>query len=79
MTGHFVIHVFTLTKAPSDVIFGLFLVGLSENFLGGTEFNHIPLVKERRVIRDARRLLHIMSHDRNRVVLLQLANEIFDL
>src|SRR6516165_2352758 len=68
-----------LDKAASDVILRAAVVRSRENASGFAELDKITEIHKGREIRNARGLLHVMGHDRNRVVILQLVDQLFDL
>ncbi len=57
-----------LAKSPGDVIFGLFLAGVGEDFLGLVKFDEVSKKKEARKIRYTSSLLHIVCYDDDREV-----------
>src|SRR3954454_13478324 len=67
-----------LTKSPGHVIFGQFLEGVRKDPIRRTEFNETPQPEEPRVIRHARRLLHVVRDDDDGVVRLQAVDEFLD-
>eukprot|EP00952_Eustigmatos_sp_NYUAD-ZCMA_P002733 11978-Eustigmatos_ZCMA.PRE.1 len=58
---------------------GLDQLGFLEDLLGRAILNQPPEVHERRVIRNPRRLLHVVRHDGDRVVGLELVHQFFHL
>src|SRR5262245_47618422 len=61
-----------LAKAAGNVIFRLLFLRGGEKFVGLTKFYQPAQVHKSREIRNPRSLLHIVSHDHNRVALLEL-------
>ena len=70
--------IFLSSKSAGDVILGLFLGWDCEQLCGDAGFDQLALVKERGLIRDAGRLLHIMGYDHDRVFIAELENQVFD-
>src|SRR5437773_1001358 len=72
------------SEAPGDVVLGAAVVGLGEDLGGRTHLDQAPRlagpgdVEEGSRVADARRLLHVVGDDDDRVVVLQLADEILD-
>ncbi|VVD30862.1 conserved protein of unknown function (plasmid) [Paraburkholderia dioscoreae] len=75
LVGHFR----SLAEAAGNVILARFLGRLRENLLGSAELNELPQMHERRVFRDAGRLLHVVSDDDDRVVFAQRMQQVFNL
>src|SRR5690348_2968156 len=69
----------SLAEAASDVILRAAVIGSRENARGLTELDKISEIHKGREIRYARGLLHIMGHDGDRVVVLELVDQLFDL
>src|SRR5256886_11903918 len=68
-----------LSAEPAgDVVFRFFLLRLDENLVGHAEFHHLSEIHIRRVVRNARRLLPVVSDDHDRIVVLQLVHELLD-
>src|SRR5689334_22589001 len=65
-------------EATGDVVLGLLLLRLDENFVGDSEFHHFPEIHVGRVVRNARGLLHVVRDDYDGVVGLQLVHELLD-
>ena len=65
-----------LTEPPGQVVLSLFLRGTGEQGLGGAEFDEHAFEKKRRVVRDPRRLLHVVRDDDDRVLAPQLADDV---
>src|SRR5258708_28397375 len=53
------------TKSTSDIVFGLLLPGPREQLRRFVHLDHPPLKKEREVIAEPRRLLHVVGDDHN--------------
>src|SRR5207253_6098402 len=61
------------SSEPScDVGLGTLVRGPREELLGGPEFDQVAEVEEAGKVRGARRLLHVVRHDENRIALFQL-------
>src|SRR2546422_9455511 len=68
-----------LSAEPAgDVVFRLFLLRLDENLVGHAEFHHFSEIHVRRVVRDARSLLHVVRGNHDRIVFLQLVPGLLD-
>src|SRR5207248_7566395 len=65
--------------AAGDIVPGPLLVRVGEDLAGLPELDQLAQVEEGRTLRDARRLLHIVSDDHDREALAQLVNQFFDL
>src|SRR5262249_33858665 len=65
-------------KAAGDVVFRLFFARAAEHLLGRARLDQPALEEERRLVGYARRLLHVVRDDDDGVVLLQLADEVFN-
>src|SRR5215216_2457288 len=65
-------------EAAGDVIFGLLLRGVRKDALGLVEFDQLAEIEERGVIGAARRLLHVVRHDRDAVVGLELGDQLLN-
>ncbi len=68
-----------LAKASADVIFSFFLLGMLKDIHRWREFNQSSREKEPGILRDARRLLHIVRHNHNSIVLRKLRDQFLDL
>src|SRR5690606_5866396 len=66
------------SEPPGDVRLRALLARVGEDAVGGPVLHQLTPVEKGRVIRDARRLLHVVGHDDDRVVLLQLVDELLD-
>src|SRR6218665_2877584 len=69
----------SLAETAGDVVFGFLALGLEEDLLGGAEFDHLAEVHVGGVVAAAGRLLHVVRHDGNRVVVLELVDQLLDL
>src|ERR1700727_417533 len=66
-------------EAAGDVILRALLARRSEYFAGFVEFDELAQIHEGGELRYARRLLHVVRHDGDRVVLGEFVDELFDL
>src|SRR3954454_22451469 len=66
------------TEAPGDVVLGFLAPGLEEELVRVPELDQLAEIHVGGVVGDARRLLHVMGHDGNRIVFLQLEDELLD-
>src|SRR5258706_7491311 len=66
-------------EAAADVVFGRADARLHEDLAGLAELDQLAEVHEGRVVRNAGGLLHVVSHDHDRVALLQLLHQLLDL
>ena len=57
----------TSTKSTCDVILGLLVPRFGEDHFRVSALDQAALEEERRLIRNARRLLHVVGHDHDRV------------
>src|SRR5699024_7075489 len=55
-------------KPAGDVVFGALILGHGEHLLGGAKLHQLAQQEERRLIRDTRRLLHVMRHNNDSIV-----------
>ncbi|NDF49556.1 MAG: hypothetical protein EB116_05625 [Betaproteobacteria bacterium] len=62
-----------------NVVFGLFFARFDKHLLGHAEFHELANIHEGCEIRYPCGLLHVVGHDRNRVVGLQLVHQFLDL
>src|SRR5258707_15871356 len=69
----------TSPKSAGDIVFGLALARRGEDLLGGAGLDDLAEVEKRGEIRDARRLLHVVGDDDDRVVRLQRMDQVLDL
>src|ERR1051326_3829154 len=67
-----------LTEASTDIIFGFSLRGPLEEIDGRRVFDQVAAQEKARVLRHARRLLHVVRHDHDGVVLDQLDDQFLD-
>src|SRR5690606_13805191 len=67
------------TEPPGDVVFGQLLRRVRKNRLSVVIFDHSAHPKESSVITYARGLLHVVGHDDDRVVPLELQDQLLDL
>src|SRR5262252_4510685 len=68
-----------LTEPPGDVVLGDLLPGVGENLFRSVMLDESAEHEEGRVLRNARRLLHVVGHDDDRIVAFQLVDELLDL
>src|SRR5262245_12006233 len=64
--------------APGDVVAGPLHPRIGEDLGRGPVLHQLPEVEEGGALRDARRLLHVVRHDRDRVVVAQLLDQLLD-
>src|ERR1017187_7530262 len=57
-----------LSEAAGDVLFGALVVGRGENLFRRAIFHQLAQIHERRIVRGARRLLHIVRDDHDSVL-----------
>ncbi len=67
------------TETSANIIFGLFLGGISKYFLGRIDLDQPAHVEESGDVGTPARLLHVVGDDDDGVVLLQLVDELLDL
>src|SRR3954454_9953271 len=67
-----------LAEAAGDVVLGLLGLRLDEDRVGVAVLDQLPEVHVGGVIRDARRLLHVVRDQHDRVVVLELGDQFFD-
>src|SRR5215472_17080193 len=65
-------------EAAGDVVLGALIDRRREHLAGRVELHQFSQIHERRVVRDARSLLHVVGHDGNRVVVLEFVDKLFD-
>src|SRR5437016_14111337 len=65
-------------ETTRNIVLGALLGRAGEDFPRGPIFDQLAEIKESRMIRNPSRLLHIMGHDHNRIILLQFKDEILD-
>src|SRR3972149_2734797 len=69
----------TVSSKPSgDVILGFLAPGPDEYVVGNAKFDHFTQVHIGSVVRNARRLLHVVSHDHHGVIALQFVHQLLD-
>src|SRR6266540_4323765 len=66
-------------EPPRDVVLGDFLARVREDLVGAVVLHEAVEHEEGGVLGDPRRLLHVVRDDRDRVVPLQVVNELLDL
>src|SRR4051794_33320767 len=66
-------------ELPGDVVLGTGVVRLGEDLLGHVVLDQLAVEHERRGVGHARRLLHVVRDDDDRVALLELGDELLDL
>src|SRR5215472_4992784 len=69
----------TLPELAGDIVLRPSLARVGEDLRGGTNLDELSQVEERCVVGDAGCLLHRVGHDDDRVLLLELVDELFDL
>src|SRR5688572_110634 len=67
-----------LPKSSCNVVLGLLSGRVGENLIRGPGLDQLALVEERSLIGNARRLLHVMRDDHDRVFIPQLENQVLD-
>src|SRR6266849_2241789 len=67
-----------LAESASDVIFSFLLLWGGEEFIRFTKFYQPTQIHESREIGDSGGLLHVVSHDHDRVALLEFMDQFFD-
>src|SRR4051794_39421862 len=70
---------FSSAEPAGDVVLGTPIVRRGEDFVGLVEFDQFAQIHEGGLVRDARRLLHVMGDDGDGVVLRQLLDQFLDL
>jgi len=63
-----------LTKPPSDVVFGLFMLGVGEDAAGVAKLDQISQIHIRREIGYSRCLLHVVGDDDDGEICFQFVN-----
>src|ERR1700722_13335119 len=66
------------TEAAGDVVFSQLLLRIGENQLRRADFDQIAHVEIRGTLRYARRLLHVVGHDDDGIVVPQFIDKILD-
>jgi len=67
-----------LSETPVDVIGGLLRFGVREHIGRRTGFHQFAIEEKGRQIRDAGRLLHVVCHNHDREVLLELEDQVLN-
>src|SRR6478735_3775576 len=70
---------FSSAEPAGDVVLGASIARRGEDLAGLVEFDQLPKIHEGGLVRDARRLLHVMGDDGDRVVLRQFLDQFLDL
>src|SRR5919204_2938792 len=65
-------------ELPGDVFLGPAVVRLREHLVRGPALDQFAVEHERRGVRNARGLLHVVGHDHDRVALLELVDQLLD-
>src|SRR4029079_6452266 len=68
-----------LAETAGDVVLRTPVIRIGEDSGRFAEFHELAEIHERGEIRHARSLLHVVGNDQDRVVVLQLADELLDL
>jgi hypothetical protein len=68
-----------LPELTGDIVLRPALARVGEDLRGGPDLDELAQVEERGVVRDASRLLHGVGHDDDRVLLLELVDQLLDL
>ena len=68
----------SLSETTGDVVFSFLAVWLEENLLGSAKLYQIPKVHVGCVIAAASRLLHVVGHDHDGVIVLELGNQLLN-
>src|SRR5712692_6488130 len=66
-------------EAAGDIVLRATIARSREHIAGGVEFNELAEIHEGGEVGDPRRLLHVVRHDHDRVVLLELVDQLLDL
>src|SRR3954454_5240502 len=72
------------TEPAADVVLGLLLARVGEDLLGRVDLHQTPRlprgldIEKRGQVAGAARLLHVVGHDHDRVLLLELTDQILD-
>src|SRR6516162_4647003 len=66
-------------EAAGDVVLGAPVRGRGEHLARGVELDQLAEIHEGGIIRDARRLLHVVGHDGDGVIVLELVDQLLDL
>src|ERR1700731_3501293 len=67
-----------LAEPSRDVILGLLLAGPREDFRSRVDLDQVTVIEERGAIADAGGLLHVMRDNHDRVVLLELEDQVLN-
>src|SRR5689334_17182361 len=70
---------FSSAEAAGDVVLGAPVARRREDPVGVVEFDQFAEIHEGGLVRDARRLLHVMGDDRDRIVLAELVDQLLHL
>src|SRR3954447_17862970 len=68
-----------LAELPRDVLLRARVVGAGEDLVGRPDLDELAVEQERRRVRDARSLLHVVRDDHDRHAVLELVDELLDL
>src|SRR5439155_18881453 len=68
-----------LAKAPRDVVLSASITRRGEQFARGVELDELPEIHEGGEVGYTRRLLHVVRHNHDRVMLLELVDQFLDL
>src|SRR3954447_1865879 len=74
----------SLPESATDVVLGHLLTGIGEDLLGGVDLDQVPRptgaldIEERRHVARTAGLLHVVGHDHDGVLLLELADQLLD-
>src|SRR3954452_17646603 len=66
-------------EPAGDVVLGHLLARLGEHLVGPAELDQVAEMKEGGLLRDPRRLLHVVGHDHDREARAQLVDELLDM
>src|SRR5690349_2155245 len=67
-----------LADTAGNIILSLLVLGIGEDVGGVAFLDQVPKVEERRTLANARRLLHRVRDDDDRVILAQLVDQLLD-
>src|SRR5712672_2496069 len=70
---------FSSAEPAGDVVLGTSIARRGENLAGLVEFDQVPKIHEGGLVRDARRLLHVVGDDGDGVVLREFLDQFLDL
>src|SRR6516225_2308816 len=68
-----------LSKASGDIVLGARVAGRGEDHLSWSELDQRPQIHKGSEVRDTSRLLHVVGHDYDRVIALELVDQLLDL